>query len=92
MTAAFVIDCSITMAWCFSDESTPMASKVQDRLENETALVPAQWYLEVANVLARQGQRGARQQQVTDAIAEFDDQPTHGLRSLDKRHRNDKGQ
>ncbi len=52
MTAAFVIDCSITMAWCFADESTPAASKVQDRLETESALVPAHWFLEVANVLA----------------------------------------
>ncbi len=52
MTAAFIMDCSITMAWCFADEATPGASKVQDRLEKEAALVPAHWFLEVINVLA----------------------------------------
>lgn len=40
------------MAWCFADEATPAASKIQDRLEKETALVPAHWFLEVTNVLA----------------------------------------
>ena len=52
MSAAFVIDCSITMAWCFDDEATPKASKILDRLANEKALVPELWFLEVANVLA----------------------------------------
>src|SRR5205823_866502 len=35
-----------------ADEETPTSRKVQNRLENEAALVPAHWYLEVANVLA----------------------------------------
>jgi len=52
MSASFVIDCSITMAWCFSDEATPATANVQDRLEMEAALVPAHWFLEVTNVLA----------------------------------------
>ena len=52
MSAAFVIDCSITMAWCFSDEATPKAQKLLDRLEEESVLVPGLWFLEVANVLA----------------------------------------
>jgi predicted nucleic acid-binding protein len=52
LSAAFIIDCSITMAWCFSDEATAAVSKLQDRLERETALVPAHWFLEVTNVLA----------------------------------------
>ena len=52
MSAAFIIDCSITMAWCFPDEATPDSSKLLDRLESETALVPAHWFLEVTNVLA----------------------------------------
>jgi len=52
VSAAFIIDCSITMAWCFADEATPAASKVQDRLKTETVLVPAHWFLEVTNVLA----------------------------------------
>ncbi len=51
MSASFVLDCSITMTWCFPDEATPASSRVQDRLAEETALVPAHWFLEVANVL-----------------------------------------
>jgi predicted nucleic acid-binding protein len=50
--ATFIIDCSITMAWCFPDEATPATAKVQQRLESEAALVPAHWFLEVTNVLA----------------------------------------
>ena len=52
MKAAFILDCSMTTAWCFSDELTVPASKVQDRLEKEMALVPDLWFLEVTNVLA----------------------------------------
>ena len=52
MTATLIIDCSITMAWCFSDESTAKTSKILDRMIDETALVPSLWFLEVANVLA----------------------------------------
>jgi predicted nucleic acid-binding protein len=52
VSASFIIDCSITMAWCFPDEATAQSAAVQDRLENETALVPAHWFLEVTNVLA----------------------------------------
>lgn len=51
MSAAFVLDCSITMAWCFGDEATPGTKAVQDRLLTEAAVVPAHWFSEVANVL-----------------------------------------
>jgi predicted nucleic acid-binding protein len=49
---SLILDCSITMAWCFSDESTPETTAVQTRLANEAAVVPAHWFLEVSNVLA----------------------------------------
>ncbi len=52
MSAAFIIDCSITMAWCFADEATPQTTKILDRLGEETALVPPLWFLETTNVLA----------------------------------------
>lgn len=52
MTPALIIDCSLTMAWCFADEATPKAAEIQDRLVSEAALVPEHWFLEVANVLA----------------------------------------
>ena len=52
MKPAFILDCSMAMAWCFADESTANTVEIQDRLATETALVPAHWFLEVANVLA----------------------------------------
>ncbi len=52
MMAAFVLDASITMTWCFEEEATPATDEVLHRLSSESAVVPAHWSLEVANVLA----------------------------------------
>ncbi len=52
MSATFVLDCSITMTWCFGDQATQASSAILNRLERETALVPPHWFLEVTNVLA----------------------------------------
>lgn len=52
MTASLVIDCSITMSWCFAEEATTGSKGIQDRLVRETAVVPTLWFLEIANVLA----------------------------------------
>jgi predicted nucleic acid-binding protein len=52
MTPTLILDCSMTMAWCFVDESTPKTVEIQDRLASEAALVPSHWFLEVTNVLA----------------------------------------
>ncbi len=51
MTPGLIIDCSITMAWCFADEATVETARVQDRLIAQAAVVPAHWFLEVVNVL-----------------------------------------
>jgi len=45
----FVLDCSVTMAWCFVDEATPSTDGVRDRLAEVRAVVPTIWPLEVAN-------------------------------------------
>lgn len=47
----FVLDCSMTMAWCFEDETTSLSEKIFDSLVDSEALVPAIWSLEVVNVL-----------------------------------------
>lgn len=47
----FVLDCSITMAWCFEDESNEYTDVILENLTNKTALVPTIWPLEMANVL-----------------------------------------
>jgi len=52
VSAAFVVDCSIAMAWLFHDEATPKTAALLNRLATETALVPAWWFIEITNVLA----------------------------------------
>lgn len=54
----FVLDTSITVAWCFNDEATDATDAVLDRLSDEQAAVPAIWPLEVANVLLVAERRG----------------------------------
>jgi len=49
---AFVLDASMTMSWCFTDECTPYSCRVLDLLLDSYAEVPALWSFEVANVLA----------------------------------------
>jgi len=48
---SFVLDCSITMAWCFEDEMNDYADSILENLKDSTAIVPTIWPLEVANVL-----------------------------------------
>ena len=58
MSAAFVVDCSIAMAWLFHDEATPKTAALLNRLATETALVPAWWFIEITNVLAMAEHKG----------------------------------
>jgi predicted nucleic acid-binding protein len=44
-----VLDCSVTMAWCFDDEATPYTDGVRDALADLRAVVPSIWPLEVVN-------------------------------------------
>jgi predicted nucleic acid-binding protein len=46
-----VLDCSVTMAWCFDDECDAYADAVLDALAEVEAWVPSLWPIEVANVL-----------------------------------------
>lgn len=47
----FVLDTSVTLAWCFEDEASPFADRVLHLLETGEAVTPAIWPLEVANAL-----------------------------------------
>ena len=49
--AFFVLDTSVTMAWCFQDENNPYADAVLESLAENTALAPEIWLLEVSNVI-----------------------------------------
>lgn len=51
MTASFVLDASLTFAWCFKDEETPASKQLLYRMSHESAVVPTLWYFEVANGL-----------------------------------------
>ena len=48
----FVLDNTVTMAWCFTEEATEFTESLLQRLSNLTdrALVPALWLYEVVNV------------------------------------------
>lgn len=55
---SWVLDCSIAMAWCFEDESTPRTEQLLDRLNSDPAVVPLHWPSEVANVLRSAVRKG----------------------------------
>jgi predicted nucleic acid-binding protein len=59
----FVVDASVTLAWCFEDEATPQTEAILDLLSDDTAVVPALWELEVSNVLLR----GERRRRLTES-------------------------
>jgi predicted nucleic acid-binding protein len=42
----------VALTWCFGDEATPATEAIRDRLATETARVPDNWTLEMANILA----------------------------------------
>ncbi len=53
---SLVLDNSVTMRWCFGDglpADLDYAANVARHLRDETAVVPALWALEVANVISR---------------------------------------
>ena len=60
---AFVLDGSIALAWCFSDEADPYADLIARRFPGVEAVVPALWHLEVTNTFLV----GERRQRSTSA-------------------------
>ena len=65
----FVVDASMTLAWCFDDETTETTDGVLRRLLLEGAIAPAHWPLEVANGL-RYGEKRGRLNRSKLSIAE----------------------
>ena len=56
--SCFVVDCSVTMSWCFEDEADAYADAALEAMVEGNALVPSIWPLEVANVLLSAERRG----------------------------------
>lgn len=64
----FVVDTSLTLSWCFSDEATAYSRGILAALQTTYAVVPALWPFEVANALAV----ADRRQRITqEGIVEF---------------------
>lgn len=60
----FVLDCSLTMTWCFPDEATAYTHNVLNSFVSKEAKVPSLWPYEVANILwvAERNQRISKAQ------------------------------
>ena len=56
---SFVLDASVTLAWCFEDEATAETDELLARLRTSSVMVPSIWVFEIANALTV-GQRRAR--------------------------------
>ena len=68
MSAAFVLDCSTTIAWHFEQEATVITRRVKELISSQSAVVPPLWYLEVINTLARAERAGRTRR---DEVDEF---------------------
>lgn len=53
----FVLDSSVALAWILPDEHSDAVDQIADRLENDVAVVPAVWPLEVLNALLTASRR-----------------------------------
>ena len=53
-----VLDSSVALTWCFSDQRCRYGDTILQRLVEEVAIVPALWWLEIANVTALAERRG----------------------------------
>ncbi len=54
----FVLDCSMTMAWAFRDETTPGTLSVLELAAQEACVAPSVWPLEVCNAVINAQRRG----------------------------------
>jgi predicted nucleic acid-binding protein len=62
---SFVLDCSIAMSWVFGDEKSPQTDRLLERIRDHGAIVPALWFLEIANAFLQGEIRGRTTRSVT---------------------------
>ncbi len=66
-----VIDNSVYLAWCMSDEDAPLADKAMSRVIEEGGVVPGIWWYELRNALLMNERRGRiSRQQVADTLVD----------------------
>ena len=46
-----VLDASVTLSWCFADETSDYSERVLDFVRRNEGVVPSLWALEISNVL-----------------------------------------
>ncbi len=68
---SFVIDNSITLAWCFEDEQSPGIMALLDRVTDSGAVAPQLWPLEALNGLLMAERRGRILREVRHRLAGF---------------------
>ena len=56
--SGLVVHASVVVAWLFDDEAEPRADRALERVEEDGALVPQMWHLEMRNSLLSAERRG----------------------------------
>jgi predicted nucleic acid-binding protein len=64
---SLVLDSSATLAWVYTEESTPAIQAIFRRVVESGAWVPGLWKLEVANILETGARRGRHTKAFRDA-------------------------
>ncbi|HLI61932.1 MAG TPA: type II toxin-antitoxin system VapC family toxin, partial [Terriglobales bacterium] len=64
---SLVLDSSVTLAWVYSEETSPAVSRVLQLVNSDGAWVPSLWRLEVANILEMGVRRGRHDAAFRDA-------------------------
>ena len=54
----FVLDCSVSAAWCLQEAGSETAEKILELMSGADVLVPSLWLVEMANVLVVAQRRG----------------------------------
>ena len=68
---SFIIDNSVSLAWCFEDEQTPNVMTLLDRVAESGAIAPQLWPIEALNGLLTAERRGRISAPVRHRLAGF---------------------
>lgn len=68
--SGFVLDASVTMAWCFAAQSDDYCKSVLDALDDNRAMAPEIWILEILNSLIVAERRRRLREEESEAFLE----------------------